>query len=246
MAHDIPAPGIAADVASLATYRLALLPDPVTAVGAAIPPRPEGIAPRAPSLAPPSDPVAEIESVLADLEGAGRELGAVDRLLVDEARIAAEESRRRLDAGTARPLEGLAFGVKDVIQVEGSPTAFGSPAYDGFVPETTAQVVRNLRDAGAILVAKLATYEFASGPNSRTGNPWGTGRRSGGSSSGSAAAVGAGLLPLALGTDSGGSIRVPAAWCGVVGMKPTRTRVPTTGVPPLSWHLDHTGTLTCT
>ncbi|MGF3031614.1 amidase [Microbacterium alcoholitolerans] len=173
-------------------------------------------------------------------------MGMIARIMHDEARQAAAESRRRILAGEARELEGLAFGVKDVIQVAGSPTTFGSPAYAGFVPAVTAQAVLNLRDAGAILVAKLATYEFASGPNSFTRNVWDERRRSGGSSSGSAAAVGGGLLQVALGTDSGGSIRVPAAWCGAVGFKPTRGRVPTSGVPPLSWHLDHTGTLTQT
>ncbi|GAA3934378.1 amidase [Microbacterium soli] len=200
----------------------------------------------APPLPAIADPVAEIEAVLANLEGAGRAMGAVEELFGREARQAAADSRRRLAEGVARPLEGLAFGVKDVIQVEGTPTTFGSPAYTGYRPKITARVVRNLRAAGAILVAKLATYEFASGPNARTRNPWDPRRRSGGSSSGSASAIGAGLLPLALGTDSGGSIRVPAAWCGAVGFKPTRGRVPTEGVPPLSWHLDHTGTLTQT
>lgn len=247
MGRIIPRTGLAADVASLREYELDLLPEPVTAVGAAVPARPADIeALAAPRLASVLDPVVEIDDVLAGLDGPGRVLGTVEQLLTTEARACAVESRQRLHAGSARPLEGLAFGVKDVVQVAGSPTTFGSPAYAGFLPAVTAQVVENLLNAGAILVAKLATYEFASGPNSRTRNPWDSTRRSGGSSSGSAAAVGAGLLPLALGTDSGGSIRVPAAWCGAVGFKPTRGRVPTKGIPPLSWHLDHAGTLTRT
>lgn len=235
------------DVASLQTHRLDLLPDPVTALDGHVPPRPAGLPSwQAPPLSTTRDAVADIDRALKSLETVGRSMGVVECVLSGEARAAAEESQQRVASGRARALEGLAFGVKDVIQVQGSPTTFGSPSYAGFMPARTAEVVSNLRGAGAILVAKLSTYEFACGPNSRTRNPWDPQRRSGGSSSGSAAAVGAGLIPLALGTDSGGSIRVPAAWCGAVGFKPTRGRVPTAGVPPLSWHLDHTGTLTRT
>ncbi|SDT10880.1 amidase [Jiangella sp. DSM 45060] len=235
-------PDVRSDVAALRHYRLPLFPDPVVPFGDVVGAAPPPLVPSAP-VQPDPDPVGGVRRVLDDLGGRGRELGAVEVLLADEALVAAEESARRLAAGAARPLEGVPFGVKDVVQVEGSPTTFGSARYAGFRPATTAQVVRNLRAAGAVLVAKLATYEFASGPNSRTRNPWDPGRRSGGSSSGPAAAVGAGLLPLAVGTDTGGSIRVPAAWCGAVGLKPTLGRVPRAGTPPLTWTMDHTGPL---
>lgn len=194
-------PSVVDDVASLRAYRLDLLPDPVTPVDQAVPPRPMHCRQwQAPAWKATGPPVAEINRVLATLENTGRMMGMIARIMHDEARQAAAESRRRILAGEARELEGLAFGVKDVIQVAGSPTTFGSPAYAGFVPAVTAQAVLNLRDAGAILVAKLATYEFASGPNSFTRNVWDERRRSGGSSSGSAAAVGGGLLQLALGS----------------------------------------------
>ncbi|WP_157987606.1 amidase [Jiangella endophytica] len=235
-------PDVRSDVAALRRHRLDLFPDPVVPFGDVVRAAPPGLVPAAP-VEPDPDPVGAVRRVLTGLDGRGRELGAVEVLLADEALTAAAESRRRIAAGAARPLEGLPFGVKDVIQVEGSPTRFGSDRYADFRPATTARVVRNLRAAGAVLVAKLATYEFASGPNSRTRNPCDPGRRSGGSSSGPASAVGAGLLPLAVGTDTGGSIRVPAAWCGAVGLKPTLGRVPRAGTPPLTWTMDHTGPL---
>jgi aspartyl-tRNA(Asn)/glutamyl-tRNA(Gln) amidotransferase subunit A len=145
-----------------------------------------------------------------------------------------------------RPLEGVPFGVKDNIQIVGAPTEFGSPHYRGFIPSTTAQVVERLSQAGAIPVAKLSTYEFACGPITEVLNPWGTGRVAGGSSSGPCASVAAGIVPFAIGTDTGGSVRVPAAWCGVVGIKPTYGRVSRRGVAPLSWTLDHVGFITRT
>lgn len=191
----------------------------------------------------PSDEVAE---TLDRLRLADARLGVLHRLLADEALAAAAESDQRWQAGTARPLEGVPFAAKDNIQVEGSITTFGSPLFQNHQPAITATAVERLRAAGAILVAKLATYEFASGPNDHTHNPWDTTRSSGGSSSGPASAVGAGLLPLALGTDTGGSIRVPAAWCGAVGLKATYGRISRTGVAPLSWTLDHVGPLTTT
>jgi aspartyl-tRNA(Asn)/glutamyl-tRNA(Gln) amidotransferase subunit A len=189
-------------------------------------------------------PSEEIRQTLDRLRLADARLGILGRLTADQALAAAADSDHHWRAGTARPLEGVPFAVKDIIQVEGSVTAFGSPLFENFQPAVTATAVERLRAAGAILVAKLATWEFACIPNDDTRNPWDITRSPGGSSSGSASAVGAGLVPLALGTDTGGSIRVPAAWCGAVGLKATYGRISCAGVAPLSWTLDHVGPLT--
>jgi aspartyl-tRNA(Asn)/glutamyl-tRNA(Gln) amidotransferase subunit A len=165
---------------------------------------------------------------------------------VPGAEEAAEESARRIRAGQARPLEGVPFGIKDIIDCAGAPVTCGSRLTGARVARDDATVVARLRAAGAIPLAMLATTEFACGSahNPRYGavaNPWDRTRWTGGSSTGSGAALAARLLPLALGTDTGGSIRVPAAWCGITGLKPTRGLVPRTGVAPLSWTLDHVG-----
>jgi aspartyl-tRNA(Asn)/glutamyl-tRNA(Gln) amidotransferase subunit A len=146
------------------------------------------------------------------------------------------------------PLAGLAFGVKDIIDVAGQPTRCGSHAHD-VTPVQDAAVVARLRQAGMIPLAKLATYEYAltgpawDQPNPPARNPWNPDHITGGSSSGSAAAVAAGLMRVALGTDTGGSIRAPAAYCGIVGLKPTHGLVPNQGCFPLSPGLDVIGPL---
>jgi aspartyl-tRNA(Asn)/glutamyl-tRNA(Gln) amidotransferase subunit A len=149
-------------------------------------------------------------------------------------------------------LLGLPVAVKDLIDVAGIPTTAGSSFFAGSLPEEDAQSVLSLKLAGAVIVGKTNTHEIAlgvTGVNPHYGavkNPWDTTRISGGSSSGSAAAVATGMCLAALGTDTGGSIRIPASFCGVVGLKPTYGRVSTRGVIPLSWNLDHVGTLTRT
>lgn len=149
------------------------------------------------------------------------------------------------------PLHGIAVGVKDLIDVAGLPTRCGSDVLRDAPPAAVdAPVVARLRAAGAVVVAKLHTQEFAHGPTgdvAATGparNPHDPSRITGGSSSGSAAAVAAGYLPLALGTDTGCSVRTPAAHCGVVGLKPTYGALSTAGVFPLAESLDHVGLLT--
>ena len=148
------------------------------------------------------------------------------------------------------PLHGIAVGIKDLIDVAGLPTRCGSDVLRDAPPAAAdAPVVARLRAAGAVVVAKLHTQEFAHGPTgdvAATGparNPHDPTRITGGSSSGSAAAVAAGYLPLALGTDTGCSVRTPAALCGVVGLKPTYERLSTAGVFPLAESLDHVGLL---
>jgi aspartyl-tRNA(Asn)/glutamyl-tRNA(Gln) amidotransferase subunit A len=166
--------------------------------------------------------------------------------MIDGAEDSAIDSAKRLREGRPRPLEGIPFGVKDIIDVAGAPVTCGSLLTGERVAATDSTVVSRLREGGAIPIAMLATTEYACGSahNPRYGavqNPWNRARWTGGSSTGSGSALAARLLPLALGTDTGGSIRVPSAWCGIAGLKPTRGIVPRTGVAPLSWTLDHVG-----
>jgi amidase len=154
---------------------------------------------------------------------------------------------RGADSG---PLAGRQVAVKDCICVAGVPTMNGSATFDGYVPEIDATVVTRLLDAGAILVGKTANEDFCYSGGSHTNargpvdNPWKHGYTAGGSSSGSAAVVGGGLIDIALGTDQGGSVRGPASCCGVVGMKPTFGLVPCTGNLGMEYSLDHIGPIT--
>ncbi|MFT3975177.1 MAG: amidase [Amaricoccus sp.] len=174
-------------------------------------------------------------------------------LVTREAALAeADAADRALAAGDDRgPLHGIPLAVKDLIDAAALPTACGSRR-SAPLAAADATVVARLRRAGAVILGKLATYEYATvgpsfdGPAPPAVNPWNPERITGGSSSGSAAAVAAGLLRASLGTDTGGSIRSPAAWCGVVGLKPTRGRVPASGVFPLSPSLDTVGPLAAT
>lgn len=170
----------------------------------------------------------------------------------ETALVEAEAADLALAAGDDRgPLHGIPLAVKDLIDVAGLPTACGSrrPASPAAADAT---VVTRLRRAGAVVLGKLATYEWATvgptfdGPAPPAVNPWDRERITGGSSSGSAVAVASGLVRAALGTDTGGSIRSPAAWCGVVGLKPTRGRVPAAGVFPLAATLDTVGPIGAT
>jgi aspartyl-tRNA(Asn)/glutamyl-tRNA(Gln) amidotransferase subunit A len=162
------------------------------------------------------------------------------------AAAAAEESGQRWRNGTARALEGVPFGVKDIIDVAGAVVTHGSLQTGNRHATTDATCVARLRAAGAIPIFMLATSEYACGApvNARYGvvpNPWDNTRWAGGSSTGSGAAIAARLMPLALGSDTGGSIRIPAALCGITGLKPTQGLVPHNGVATLSWTLDHIG-----
>src|SRR5205823_4997963 len=148
------------------------------------------------------------------------------------------------------PLHGVPIAVKDLFDTAGVRTTAGSALFKDRVPEQDAEVVRRLKAAGAVLLGKLNLHEFAYGGSSAVSyfgpvhNPWEPARSSGGSSGGSAAAVAARLCHAAIGTDTGGSIRQPASYCGIVGLKPTYGRVSTSGVAPLSWSLDHVGPMT--
>ncbi|HET6620020.1 MAG TPA: amidase [Dongiaceae bacterium] len=160
----------------------------------------------------------------------------------------AEKAEQDLRAGRDRgPLHGVPVAIKDLIEVAGAPTTFASRAGSPRIATSDAALVRNLREAGAVILGKTNLLEYAYGavhPDfGQTNNPWDARRTSGGSSGGSAAAVAAGLAFAAVGTDTGGSIRIPASYCGVVGLKPTYGRVNLEGVQALSPSLDHAGPL---
>ena len=166
---------------------------------------------------------------------------------MEEAMEAEAEIRKR---GPRGPLHGIPLALKDIVAVRGVRTTSGSKVMKDYIPDYDATVSGRLRDAGSILLGKLNMNEFATVVPSdhfgRTQNPWKLGHSPGGSSSGSAAAVSAGLCAGALGTDTGGSIRIPAALCGIVGLKATHGRVSIHGVTPLAWSLDHIGPMTRT
>jgi aspartyl-tRNA(Asn)/glutamyl-tRNA(Gln) amidotransferase subunit A len=184
---------------------------------------------------------------IVDAAAERAELGAFVTLCLERAREEAQRAEQAYADGTARPLEGLTLAVKDLFDTEGVETTYGSRIYRGHVPKADAHAVRRARDAGAIVVGKTLTHEFAWGITSNNPhfppcrNPWDPERIPGGSSGGSGVALATGGAALALGSDTGGSIRIPAAFCGVCGLKPTYNRIPATGVFPLARSLDHAG-----
>lgn len=157
----------------------------------------------------------------------------------------AETCARAADArraeGAAAPLLGIPIGVKDIMHVRGLPTGMGSAACDGFVPAESATLVQRLEAAGACVLGKTVTAEFAYYTPGKTRNPWNPAHTPGGSSSGSAAAVAARMVPAALGTQTNGSVIRPAAFCGVVGYKPSAGAIPRHGVLEFSRTLDQVG-----
>lgn len=178
-------------------------------------------------------PVEVLDAHLAAIGSLNPKLNAVVTLAADEARAAAQRAEAAVTAGAkVGPLHGLPLGIKDITRTAGIRTTFGSPLYRDFVPGDDDEVVRRLKAAGAIVLAKTNTPEFAAGANTvnavfgATRNPWNAALSPAGSSGGSAVAVATGMLPLAQGTDFGGSVRVPAAFCGIVGLRPTPGLVP--------------------
>lgn len=196
------------------------------------------------------------EFFLHRLRTHGPRLNAVVTLTEELAREQAKQADRELAQGIDRgPLHGIPYGAKDLLATPGIPTTWGAAPLRDRILEGEATVVRRLRQAGAILCAKLAMVEIAGGLGydqadaSFTGpglNPWGLDRWSGGSSSGSGSAVGAGLVPLAIGSETWGSIMTPAGYCGVTGLRPTYGRVSRHGAMALSWTMDKLGCLTRT
>src|SRR4051794_3418813 len=152
-----------------------------------------------------------------------------------------EAARERAERLKTLPLRGLPIGVKDIYDTADFPTQYGSPIYAGHRPKADAAMVALIRRAGGVVIGKTVTTEFASLQPAGTRNPHNVAHTPGGSSSGSAAAVAAGMVPIALGSQTGGSVIRPAAYCGVVGFKPSFRLMPTIGMKCFSWSLDTVG-----
>lgn len=195
-------------------------------------------------------PVELADSRLARIETLDGQLHSFIRVLPDEARRGARACEAEIMAGRYRgPLHGIPIGLKDIYETAGIPTTGHSKVMQDHVPAVDAFTVTRLKDAGAVIMGKLATHEFAFGgpsfdlPWPPARNPWDTTRFTGGSSSGTGAAVAAGLVLGGTGSDTGGSIRGPAAYCGLAGIKPTYGLVSRAGILPLAFSLDHAGPL---
>ncbi|MBZ5656775.1 MAG: amidase [Acidobacteriia bacterium] len=196
-------------------------------------------------------PVELTRDCLARIENLNPRLNAFITVLADSALDDARRAEQEIQRGNYRgPLHGIPIGLKDILDTAGTRTTAASAQYKDRIPTEDAEVVRRLRAAGAIILGKQNLHEFAYGGSSlisffgEVHNPWDVSRLTGGSSGGSAASVTAGLGFAAIGTDTAGSIRLPAAYCGVVGLKPAYGRVSARGVVPLSWSYDHIGPIT--
>jgi len=190
-------------------------------------------------------PVDLVQALLARSADVDQRLQAWVRLDAERALAAAHAAEQALVAGAELPaLHGVAFGAKDIFDSAGLATSAGFRPFSSRTPSTDAEPLARLKRAGAILLGKMVTTQFAFADPSPTRNPWSAERTPGGSSSGSAAGVAAQLVPLAFGSQTAGSILRPAAFNGVVGFKPTYGRISKRGVFPLAWSLDHVGVLT--
>jgi aspartyl-tRNA(Asn)/glutamyl-tRNA(Gln) amidotransferase subunit A len=189
-------------------------------------------------------PVELVDACLARIRALDDRLAAWAHVDGDGARAAAREREAEAAAGRLRgPLHGVPVGIKDIIHVAGMPTTGGARPWAHRRPGHDAPVVSRLREAGAIVLGKTHTTEFAYRDPAPTRNPWNVGHTPGGSSAGSGAAVAARMVPVALGTQTVGSVLRPAAYCGVVGFKATHGLTPVEDVIPLAWSLDHVGVL---
>jgi aspartyl-tRNA(Asn)/glutamyl-tRNA(Gln) amidotransferase subunit A len=198
-------------------------------------------------------PVELVQGLLARITRYDTKLNSFIRVTEAVALAQARAAETEIMAGIRRgPLHGIPFGLKDIIETAGIPTTAHSKLLQDHVPQDDAVVTQRLYAAGAALMGKLATFEFALGgpswdlPWPPARNPWNVAYLPGGSSSGAGAAVAAGFVPCALGTDTGGSVRWPAAVCGIVGLKPTYGRVSRRGILPNTFSMDHCGPLTRT
>ncbi len=194
-----------------------------------------------------------VESCIEEIERINPKINAYVTLDKQGAIKAAKTADKEIKSGKHRkPLHGIPIGIKDIIDTQGVRTTSGSAIYKEYIPKRNATVINLLKKAGAVIIGKTNTHEFAFGVTTSnphygpTLNPWNTSLVPGGSSGGSAAAVAANLCYAALGSDTGGSIRIPAAFCGTVGLKPTYGRVSLHGVFPLATTFDHVGPLTRT
>jgi aspartyl-tRNA(Asn)/glutamyl-tRNA(Gln) amidotransferase subunit A len=191
------------------------------------------------------------DACLKRIDADNARLNAFILVMADEARRQAREADRELAAGHDRgPLHGVPISIKDLLDIRGVPTTAASRVRDGHVAERDAPAIAHLRQAGAVFIGKTNLHEFAFGTTNEDSafgparNPHDPSRSPGGSSGGSAASVAAGMALASIGTDTGGSIRIPAAACGIVGLKPSLGDVSIDGVVPLSRTMDHVGPLT--
>lgn len=190
------------------------------------------------------------EACLARIADQNPRVNAFITVLGERAREDARLADAEIAAGRHRgPLHGIPISLKDLIDLSGAPTTAASRVLEGHAAASDAAVATRLRAAGTVFLGKCNLHEFAYGTTSEDSafgpvrNPWDTGRSAGGSSGGSAAAIVTGMGMASIGTDTGGSIRIPAAACGCVGLKPTSGELPLDGIVPLSWTLDHVGPL---
>lgn len=198
-------------------------------------------------------PVELVTCHLERISDTDERLNSFVTLLAEQSLIIASEAEQAIISGNyIGPMHGIPVGLKDLYFTKDIRTTMGSTIYEDFIPSYDATVTKRLKNAGAIILGKLQMHEFALGATSENPhygparNPWNIECMTGGSSGGSASAVASGQCMAALGTDTGGSIRIPAALCGIVGFKPTFGRVDRHGVYPLCWSLDTVGPMTRT
>ena len=196
-------------------------------------------------------PVEVTEAALGRIERLDERLGVFITVTAEQARAEAKRAEEEIRRGEYRgPLHGVPVSLKDLYNTAGVRTTMGSKIFADFVPSEDATSVARLRQAGAVIVGKVNLHEFAFGPTGinphygTTRNPWNAECVPGGSSGGSGVSVAVGMSCASLGTDTGGSVRIPAALCGTVGLKPTYGRISRHGVFPLAWSADHVGPLT--
>ena len=193
-------------------------------------------------------PVELTQACLDRIAQLNSKLNAFITVTADSALAEARDAESKIQGGNRRgPLDGVPIALKDIVDTAGVRTTAASALFKDRIPREDAEVVRQLKAAGAVILGKLNLHEFAYGGSSAISyfgpvhNPWNLSMSTGGSSGGSAGAVAARLCYAAVGTDTGGSVRQPASYCGIVGLKPTYGRVSTAGIIPLSWSLDHVG-----
>jgi aspartyl-tRNA(Asn)/glutamyl-tRNA(Gln) amidotransferase subunit A len=198
-------------------------------------------------------PVDVVKAHLARVEALEPALNSFITLLPEQAMKEARGAEHEIESGQYRgPLHGVPIGLKDLFYVKGVRNTSGSEIFDRFIPDYDSTLALKLKGAGAILLGKLNLHQFAYGPTGENPdygnmhNPWDLERITGGSSGGSASATASGQCTLAMGTDTGGSIRIPSALCGLVGLKPTYGRLSRYGMTVLSWSQDHPGPMTRT
>ena len=193
-------------------------------------------------------PVEVIDAHLARIDATEPALNSFITLLPEHARAAARRAESQIQSGDYRgPLHGIPVGLKDLFNTAGVRTTSGSRLFDTYIPPQDCTVAARFQQAGAILLGKLNMHQFAYGPTGENfdyghmHNPWNPEMITGGSSGGSGSAAAAGQCTITMGSDTGGSVRIPAALCGIVGLKPTYGLVSRAGLTPLSWCLDHPG-----